>query len=107
LQELEDMATRLLATVRQIQPGQERHEVLEQIGKIRLEIAALQPLDSPPARRGSKGEGETTDPLQVDNRLRAILSSWHLSPRYRSEALTQLHVRPVPFSHWRELDREA
>jgi hypothetical protein len=47
-----------------------------------------------------------TDPLQADNRLRAILSSWHLSPRYRSEALTQHHVRPVPSSHWRELDRE-
>ena len=47
-----------------------------------------------------------TDPRQADNRLRAILSSWHLSPRYRSEALTQHHHRPVPSSHWRELDRE-
>jgi hypothetical protein len=47
-----------------------------------------------------------TDPRQADNRLRTILSSWHLSPRYRSEALTQHHVRPVPSSHWRELDRE-
>jgi hypothetical protein len=58
LQELEDMATRLLATVRQIQPGQERHDVLEQIGKIRLQIAALQALNSPPARRGSKAKGK-------------------------------------------------
>jgi len=56
LQELEDMATRLLATVRQIPPGQVRHEVLEQIGKIRIRIAALQPPNSPPARRGSKAK---------------------------------------------------
>jgi hypothetical protein len=47
-----------------------------------------------------------TDPRQADNRLRTILSSWHLSPRYRSEALTQHHLRPVPSSHWKELDRE-
>jgi len=47
-----------------------------------------------------------TDPRQADNRLRTILSSWHLSPRYRSEALAQYRVRPVPSSHWRELDRE-
>ena len=46
-----------------------------------------------------------TDPLQDDNRLRTILSSWRRSPRYRSEALTQLRV-PVPSSRWRELDRE-
>jgi hypothetical protein len=57
--ELEDMATRLLATVRQIQPGQERHDVRALIGKIRLQIAALQPLDSPPAGRGSKAKGKT------------------------------------------------
>lgn len=43
-QELEDMAKRLLASV------QERHDALEQIGKIRVQIAALQPIDSPPVR---------------------------------------------------------
>jgi hypothetical protein len=47
-----------------------------------------------------------TDPRQVDNRLRAILSSWRQSPRYRSEALTEHQARPVPSSHWRDLDRE-
>jgi len=47
-----------------------------------------------------------TDPRQADNRLRTILSSWHLGPRYRSEALTQHHVRPVPSSHGMALDRE-
>jgi hypothetical protein len=47
-----------------------------------------------------------SEPIQADNRLRTILSSWHLKPRYRSEALTQHYVRPVPSSHWRELDRE-
>jgi hypothetical protein len=56
LQELEDMATRLLVTVRQIPPGQERHDVLEQIGKIRVQIAALQGPDLGPAPPGLKGK---------------------------------------------------
>jgi hypothetical protein len=57
LQELEEMAAKLLATAREIRPGQERHDILEQIGKIRLQIAALQPLDSPPpVCRGSKAK---------------------------------------------------
>jgi hypothetical protein len=56
LQELEDMATRLLATVRQIRPGQERHDVLEQIGKIRLQIAALKGADLRPAQMELKAK---------------------------------------------------
>jgi hypothetical protein len=59
LQELEDMATRLLATVRQIRPGQERHDVLEQIGKIRLQIAALKGSDLRPAQMELKAEEMT------------------------------------------------
>jgi hypothetical protein len=47
-----------------------------------------------------------TDPRQADNRLLTILSSWHRSPRYRSEALTQDQGRPMQSSHWRDLDRE-
>ena len=44
------------------------------------------------------------NPHQADNRLRATLSSWHRSPRYRSEAVPQ--HRPVPPSRQTELNRE-
>jgi hypothetical protein len=47
-----------------------------------------------------------TDPPQTDNRLRTILSSWHLSPRYRSEALTQRRKQPVPSARQTDLNRE-
>jgi hypothetical protein len=54
----------------------------------------------------AEGEGQMTDHLRADNRLRAILSSWHRSPRYRSEAVTQHRNHPVPSSHQTELNRE-
>jgi hypothetical protein len=47
-----------------------------------------------------------TDLLPVDNRLRAILSSWHRSARYRSEALKRHQRRPVPSARQTELNRE-
>jgi hypothetical protein len=47
---------------------------------------------------------QMTDPLRADNRLRAILSSWYRSPRYRSA--TQRQGRPVPSSRQTELNRE-
>jgi hypothetical protein len=50
LQELEEMAAKLLATARELPPGQERHEVLQEIGKFRLQITALQGPDMPQHR---------------------------------------------------------
>jgi hypothetical protein len=41
LQELEEMATEILATTRKLPPSQERHEFLQEIGKIRAQIDAL------------------------------------------------------------------
>jgi hypothetical protein len=41
LQELEEMAKELLATARKLPPSQERHEILQEIGKIRAQINAL------------------------------------------------------------------
>jgi hypothetical protein len=58
LQELEAMAAKLLATARELPPGQERHEVLQEIGKFRLRITALQGAGLPPARRGVKAKGK-------------------------------------------------
>jgi hypothetical protein len=58
LQELEEMAAALLATARELPPGQERHEVLQEIGKFRLRITALQGAGLPPARRGLRAKGK-------------------------------------------------
>jgi hypothetical protein len=41
LQELEEMAARLLALARKLPPGQQRHDVIQEIGRFRAQIAAL------------------------------------------------------------------
>jgi hypothetical protein len=41
LQELEELAMRLLATARELPPGPSRHDALQLIGKFRVQIAAL------------------------------------------------------------------
>jgi hypothetical protein len=52
LQELEEMASKLLATARELPPGQERHNALREIGRFRAQIAALQCANLLPARLG-------------------------------------------------------
>jgi hypothetical protein len=41
LQELQEMAAKLVATARKLPPSQERHEVLQEIRNIRARIEAL------------------------------------------------------------------
>jgi hypothetical protein len=57
LQELEDMATKLLATARKLPPGPDRQGILEEIGRFRWQIISLQGADLRPAR-GLKAKGE-------------------------------------------------
>jgi hypothetical protein len=52
LQELEVMASKLLATARKLPPGPDRHEILQEIGRFRSQIIALQGAGLPSARRG-------------------------------------------------------
>ena len=49
MQDLEKMAAKLLDTVRKLPPGSERHELLREIGKIRVRIAKLE-------ARGNEGQ---------------------------------------------------
>jgi hypothetical protein len=51
LEELEKLATKLLATARKLPPGTDRQDTLEQIGKYRLQITAWKKASSQ-ARNG-------------------------------------------------------
>jgi hypothetical protein len=57
LQELEEMAAKLLATARDLPSGQDRHNALREIGRFRARIAALEATDLRPARLGPKTSG--------------------------------------------------
>jgi hypothetical protein len=57
LQELEDMAAKLLALARELPPGPERMNILQEIGRFRSQIISLQSVGLRPARRGAEGEG--------------------------------------------------
>ena len=59
LRELEDMAAKQLATARKLPRGPDRNDILEEIGRFRLQIIALQEAGSRrPARRGLKAKGK-------------------------------------------------
>ena len=57
LQELQEMAEKLLSTARELPPGQEHHNALREIGRFRVQIAALKGADLRPARLGPKAKG--------------------------------------------------
>jgi hypothetical protein len=58
LQELQEMAAKLLATARELPPGPDRHNILQEIGRFRAQIAALQGAGLRPARLGQKAKGK-------------------------------------------------
>jgi hypothetical protein len=58
LQELEEIAAKLLATARELPPGQERHNALREIGRFRAQIAALKGANLRPARLALKAKGK-------------------------------------------------
>ena len=57
LQELEVMATKLLATARKLPAGPDRSNLLKEIGRFRSQIIALQG-SGLPARQGLKAKGK-------------------------------------------------
>lgn len=60
LQELEEMAAKLLATARKLLPGQDRHSALREIGRFRARIAALKRPRIAAGASRVEGEGEMT-----------------------------------------------
>jgi hypothetical protein len=56
LQELEEIAAKLLATAHNLPSGQDRHNALREIGRFRARIAALKFTDRS-ARLGLKASG--------------------------------------------------
>jgi hypothetical protein len=55
LQELEEMAEKLLATARHLPSGQDRHNALREIGRLRAQVVSLR-ADLPPPAKKAKGE---------------------------------------------------
>jgi hypothetical protein len=58
LQELEEMTARLLALARKLPPGQRRYDIMQQIGRFRVQIAALKGPDSRRPHRGPKAKAK-------------------------------------------------
>jgi hypothetical protein len=58
LQELQEMAAKLLATAREIPPGQDHYNALREIGRFCAQIDALQDADSRPAQLGLNVKGK-------------------------------------------------
>jgi hypothetical protein len=58
LQELEEMAAKLLAAARKLPPSPERHNVLQEIGRFRSEIVSLQNSALSDAHRTPKAKGK-------------------------------------------------
>jgi hypothetical protein len=58
LQELEEMGAKLQAAARELPSGPDRHNLLQEVGRFRAQIVALQSADLRPARRGLKAKGK-------------------------------------------------
>ena len=58
LQELEEMAARLLALARKLPPGQRRYDIMQEIRRFRVQIAALKGPELGRSHRGPKAKGK-------------------------------------------------
>jgi hypothetical protein len=56
LQELEEMAARLPALARELPPGQRRYDIMQEIGRFRVQIAALKGPELGRSHRGPKAK---------------------------------------------------
>ena len=58
MQDLEEMAAKLLEAARKLPPGPSRHETLKEIGRFRARIVALQGADLLPTQLGLMAKGK-------------------------------------------------
>jgi hypothetical protein len=58
LKELAEMAAKLLETARKLPPGQDRHNALHEIGRLRARIAGLERTDLRSAHQEPKPKGK-------------------------------------------------
>jgi hypothetical protein len=58
LQELQEMAAKLLVTAGELPPGQDHHNALREIGRFCAQIAVLQGADLRTPQPGLKAEGK-------------------------------------------------
>jgi hypothetical protein len=58
LKELQEMAASLLVTARELPPGQDRHNALQEIGRFRTRIIGLQRQDLRSTHRKLKAKGK-------------------------------------------------
>jgi hypothetical protein len=58
LQELEEMGAKLQAAARKLPLGPDRHNLLQEVGRFRAQIVALQSTDIRPERQGLKAKGK-------------------------------------------------
>ena len=56
LQELQEMAAKLLATADELPPGQDHHNALREIGRFSAQLTALQGADLRPAQQVLKAK---------------------------------------------------
>jgi hypothetical protein len=56
LQELEQMAAKLLEAARKLPPGPDRHNILQEIGRFRSQIISLQSVGLRPAAQGLRAK---------------------------------------------------
>src|SRR5258708_32268708 len=87
LRELEEMAAKLLATARKLPRGPDRNDILQEIGRFRVQIIALKAAGSRPARRGLKAKGKCQDhdpPADAGQNARRASSGTRWMPEGRS-----------------------
>jgi hypothetical protein len=72
LQELEEIAEKLLATARELSPGQEHHNALREIGRFRVQIAALKGADLRRPQRRLKKKMSATRRSWTDVEIRRL-----------------------------------
>jgi hypothetical protein len=58
LQELEELASKLLALAREVPPGPERSNIIQEIGRFRSQIVSLQGFGLQPVGRELKAKGK-------------------------------------------------